>query len=168
MAIPKKVLNIFFASKMKHEILQHKTVFTAFDKAMTLSVKPAQVVKTLVVALDRGYAIVAVPANRNLDFSALKKAVNVMLKKMKSKSVKKVGIVKEKWIAKNLKGVKPGAVPPFGVLWNLPTFVDKGFLKEKKIIVNGGSHTESIRMNLKDFLKAVPDIIVGSFSKARK
>jgi len=67
-----------------------------------------------------------------------------------------------------LKGAKPGAVPPFGVLWKLPTFVDRALLKEKTIIFNGGDHKESIKMRPKDFLKVLPDAVIGSFTKARK
>mgnify|MGYP001616091866 CR=1 FL=1 len=67
-----------------------------------------------------------------------------------------------------MKGVKPGAVPPFGVLWGLPTFIDKRLLKEKKIIINGGNHEESIIIASKDLLKILPEAVLGNFSKGRK
>lgn len=168
MAAFKKLLSLLYEKKLKYEPVGHRTVFTAFDKAMTLGMKPSQVAKTLVISLDRDYAIAVVPGNRNLDFQSVKKAANIARKKAKEKLVKNIAIVKEKWIEKNLKGVKPGAVPPCGVLWSLPTFVDKGLVKEKKIIINGGNHEESIQMASKDLLKIMPDAILGNFSKARK
>lgn len=168
MAISKKVLNLFVLNKIKYEILLHRTVFTAFDKAMTLGMKLSCVAKTLVISLDRGYAVAVVPSNRNLNFQFVKKAANTVRKKMGEKSIKNIAIVKETWIEKNMKGVKPGAVPPFGVLWKLPTFIDKKLLKEKKIVVNGGNHSESIQMASKDLFKIMPEATVGNFSKARK
>ena len=153
MAISKKLLSLFAKNKLKYGLVPHRTVFTAFDKAMTLRIKPSQVAKTLVISMDRGYAVAAIPANRNLDFQSIKKAVNAARKKKKEKLIKNIVIVKEKWIENNMKGVKPGAVPPFGVLWGLPTFIDKRLLKEKKIIINGGNHKESIKIRSKDFLK---------------
>jgi prolyl-tRNA editing enzyme YbaK/EbsC (Cys-tRNA(Pro) deacylase) len=168
MAISKKLIGLLDEKKLKYEIIGHRIVFTAFDKAMTLEVKPAQVAKTLVISIDRDYGIVVVGAHRNLDFKSVKKAVNALRKKAKEKSAKNIAIAKEKWIEKNMKGVKPGAVPPLGVLWKLPTFIDKGLLKEKKIIINAGNHEESVMIKSKDFMKIAPDAILGNFSKIRK
>jgi hypothetical protein len=36
--VPKKILNFLKKSKVKYEIIKHKTVFTAFDKSQTLKV----------------------------------------------------------------------------------------------------------------------------------
>jgi len=85
MAVSRKLLKLLNDQKAKHEVIAHKKVFTAFDKAATLKVKASQVAKTLAVGLDREYAIVVVSSHRNLDFSALKKVCNTFTKKRRVK-----------------------------------------------------------------------------------
>jgi len=157
MPIPKKLINFLDKSKVKYEILKHKTVFTAFDKAKTLRVKENIIGKTLVVKMDKNYALVLVPANKNLDKDKLRKTAKA----------KSIDFVKEAWIKKNIKGAKIGAVPPFGSLWKLPTFVDKSLLLQPKIIVNSGDHKFSLKLLSSVFKKLIPDLVLGQFSKSK-
>lgn len=56
----------------------------------------------------------------------------------------------------------PGSVPPFGepILTGLKLFLDKGMLQNEKIAFNAGSLTNSIVMNMEDYLKvASPQIM---------
>jgi len=69
---------------VKHEILEHKTVYTAIDAAKTLKRKMSEVAKSLLVKADRDYYLVLLPADRNLDFEKLRKVVS----KEKGKEVK--------------------------------------------------------------------------------
>ncbi|MFC1630265.1 hypothetical protein ACFL06_01900 [Patescibacteria group bacterium] len=80
MPISKKILKFLDSGKVKYEPLEHKTVYTAFDKATTLKIPEKTVGKTLVVKLDRNYGIALIPANKNLDIGKLKKIVSNWLK----------------------------------------------------------------------------------------
>ena len=164
--IPAKVSK-FLERQGKHEILKHKKVFTAYDKAATLKIPEKMVGKTLVVKLDRDLALVLVAANKNLNKVKLKILVNETRKKAGGKLVKSIGFATEVLIKKNLKGVKVGAVPPFGALWKLPTFVDGGLMKNPKIIVNSGNHSRSLKINPTIF-KKLPSGIIGSFSQPKR
>ena len=64
-----------------------------------------------------------------------------------------------------IKGVKVGAVPPFGRMWKLPAFIDKTLAKEKEVILNSGNYNSSIRVKQKEFEKL--EVIAGNFSKPR-
>jgi Ala-tRNA(Pro) deacylase len=168
MAISKKVIKFLDKGKVKYEEVRHRTVYTAFDKAKTLGVPEKTIGKTLVIKMDRDFGIVLIPANKNLDKAKFKKVVNKQRKKLEQKAVKKIGFATESWIKKNLKGVKVGAIPPFGNLWKLPTFLDKSLLNNKKIIVNGGDYNWSFKISPTVFKKLVPDLILGNFSKKKK
>ncbi len=168
MPIPKKVALFLEKTKIKYKPLGHKTVYTAFDKAATLRLKPAVIAKTLIIKGDRELLIAAVPGNRNLDKNKLKKAVNVYRKKAGLKLVKNINFISERVAKEKFKGVKPGAIPPFGAMWKLPVFVEKGLLKNPKIIINSGDYNWSIKISPTEFRKLGPDLIVGNFGKARK
>ena len=157
MPIPQKITKYLEAKKLKYKTIKHKTVYTAFDKAATLKVPEKIVGKTLVIRLDRGFAFVLIPANKNLDKNKLKKNCKA----------KTINFVKEAWMKKKLKGVKIGAVPPFGAIFKLPIFVDSNFLKNPEIIINSGDYNWSIKTTPANFKKATPDLIIGNFSKPR-
>jgi len=158
MPIPKKILSFLEKVKAKHEVVEHRTVYTAFDKVQTLKVSEKIIGKTLILRINGSLAIVLIPSNKNLDKNKLKRI---------SKK-KKIDFAKELLIRRKIKGVKVGAIPPFGNLWNLPTFIDKNLLKQQKIIVNGGDYRFSIKIRSNDFKKLIPDLVIGSFSKVKK
>ncbi len=155
--MPAKVANFLKKQKVKYEVLAHRTVYTAYDLAQTLKKKLSEVSKTLVVKLDKGHAILVLPASRQVDFKALKKVLGV----------KKVEIDKEKVMVKLFK-VKPGALSPFhGVMAKLPVYIDKALMKAQKTVVQVGSFEESIHLKTKDLLKIVEGKL-ANFSKKRE
>jgi Ala-tRNA(Pro) deacylase len=163
MAIPKKIINFLEKAKVKYEIIEHKTVFTAFDKSQTLKVPEKIVGKTLILKANNSLVFVLIPANKNLDFKKIKKKI----KKDAERPKEKVELASERLIKKKIKGVKLGAIPPFGNLWKCQTFVDNSIKKEKEIILNGGDWNFSIKILTKDLKKLIPDLVFGSFSKKK-
>ncbi len=155
-------------NKIKYELISHKTVYTAYDKAATLKVKPEIVGKTLVLTTnEKNFLLALIGANRNLDKAKLKKILNNWRKKRKEKAIKTIDFASETTIKEKFKPAKVGAVPPFGFFWKLPTFVDRSLISKPKIIVNIGEYDCSIKISPKIF-KKLPDFIIGSFSKNKK
>ena len=74
--VPKKVEGFLAKVGAKYELVGHRTVYTAFDKAATLKVKPAQIAKVLVVKIDETLAMAVVGGDRNLDVGKLKSWLN--------------------------------------------------------------------------------------------
>lgn len=157
MPILQKLLKFINSARVKYELIEHRTVYTAYDKAATLKVPPKIIGKTLVLKRDKNLVIALIPANKKLNLQKLKKI---------TKS-KKLELVSEKLIKNRLKGVKVGAVPPFGSLWGISTFFDRNLMKEKEIILNGGDYNSSIKMKPKYFKNLIPDLIIESFAKKK-
>jgi len=158
MPIPQKLIDFLEKNKVKYTLVKHRTVYTAYDKVATLKMKPNIIGKTLVLKIDKNLAAVLIPANKNLDKNKLKKVAKV----------KNLDFVSERIIKNKLKGVKVGAIPPFGNLWGLATFIDKSLINQPKIIVNGGDCNFSIKISPAALKKIIPDLIIGTFSKAKK
>jgi len=152
-------------AKVKYELIEHRQVFTAQDKAATLKVKPNIIGKTLVLKIGKRISVVLIPANKNLDKNKFKKVAKAL---PTSRQVKNLDFISERIMKNQLKGVKVGAIPPFGNLWDFSTFVDKSLTLQPKIIVNGGDHNFSIKISPAVFKKLIPDLIIGNFSKFRK
>lgn len=141
MAVPKKTKNYLDKKLAKYDEVAHKTVYTAYDAASTMKRELKEIAKSLLVAADKAYVMVIIPAHMKLDMPKLKKAL----------SAKKVSIPNEKVMVKVFK-VKPGAMTAFGGLHKLETLVDKSLLKTKDVILSAGSFTDSVRMKAKDFI----------------
>jgi len=184
MAIPKKVINFLEKGKVKYEAIGHRTVYTAFDKAKTLKRGPLaggwrvgrspgkMVGKTLILKMDGKLTVVLIPANKNLDLQKFKKLAKALpaacLPDRQGRQVKKIDFASERLIKNKFKGVKVGAIPPFGNLWGLRTFIDNFLMKEKEIILNSGDYNFSIKISSNQLKKILPDAIFGNFSEKKK
>lgn len=151
--ISKKLEKFLEEHNINYDVLQHKTVYTAFDAAQTLKKKLEEIAKTLFLKADKKYVLIVIPASHRADLEKLKK----MLK------VEKLEIVKEAEMA-NVLNVKPGAVTPFGKFHGVPVYVDKSLLKSKLIVASTGNFSESILMKTKDLLETGAEV-VGAFAK---
>jgi len=155
MPASKKLINYLQKNKVKYEIIPHRTVYTAYDLSQTLKVKPDIVGKTLLLKVDKNYGLAVLPASKNIDLKKFKKVFKV----------KEVKIVKENLIKKILK-IKPGTQTPFGALYKLPVYLDKSLIRQKKIIVCGGSYNEAIKISVKSLIK-LENPKIGVFSKKK-
>lgn len=167
--LSKTLKKILDSNKIKYEVIEHKTVYTAFDKAATLRAKPGEVGKTVVVSLDgKEYSLGLIPANKNLDKKKVLSAFNKLRAKNKEKNYKKIDFAKEQWMKKSFKGVDLGATPPFGPLYKLPLFIDNALIKPGKIIINGGAYETSIKLAPASLIKLNTSSLKGSFSVAKR
>ncbi|MFH0852188.1 MAG: YbaK/EbsC family protein [bacterium] len=169
MPIPKSLLNFLDKNKVKYEIVKHRVVYTALDKAATLKLKPQEVAKSVVVSLDVKYHMLSlIPASKNLDKKKLLALVNKQRQKTKLAPFKKIDFAKEQWMKKSLKGIKVGATPAFGIFYKLPTFIDNALIKPSKIIVSAGDYQNSLKIAPAVLSKLDPTLIKGSFSQKKK
>src|SRR4030043_1388689 len=180
--ISQKIIKYLDLSKIKYEIVNHKTVYTAYDKAATLRVKPNVTGKTLILKADSNLIMVLAPGNKNLDLVKLKKLTKVKKLGFLSEKVLKNKFSAQGGYASGVKGIKLGAIPPFGDLWKLPLFVDRGLLREKSIFISSGIYEASFKVNPKIFENMIPakrvpgnfpkgkilGAVLGSFSKPKK
>jgi len=180
MPIPQKIQKFLDNNKVKYEPIEHRKVFTAFDKAKTLKVLEKIIGKTLVVRFDKNVGLVLIPANKMLDKKKLLQVVNKWqnsdgrIRIPRGRAGRDRGLryshadfVKEAWMKKNIKGVKLGAIPPFGILWKIPTFIDRSLMNQQKIVVNVGDWNWSIKINPANLKRIIPDLVVGNLSKTR-
>jgi len=166
MPIPKPLLSFLVKHTIKHEVIEHRRVFTAHDKAATLHVNPKMVVKTAVFQVGaKEHALVLVPAAKHINVKKVKTAVNVWLRKQSKRPEKKVDFTSEQWMKKNVPG-DVGATPPIPDLYHIPAFVDNALFKQPKLYLNTGSYEHSFLVNQANFKKILgEEYVKGSFAK---
>jgi prolyl-tRNA editing enzyme YbaK/EbsC (Cys-tRNA(Pro) deacylase) len=162
----KKLQKILDESKKKHEAIEHRTTYTAYDVAATLHLKLNQIAKSLLVKTNKPlihgakpYALIVVPADKNVDLKKLAKIMSTKDLRITKVEIPKEGVMKAQF------KVKPGSMAAFGSLYKLPVFVDK--VVKGQMIFAAGSFEESIKMKAEDFIK-IENAKIGSFSVAKK
>jgi prolyl-tRNA editing enzyme YbaK/EbsC (Cys-tRNA(Pro) deacylase) len=110
--------------------------------------------KALVLKIDDSFKLCVLSAAKKIDSGALKKHFGA--KKLR---------FADKDELKELTGLVPGSVPPFGKpLIDLELLLDQSILQNQKIAFNAGSLNDSIIMSVQDYLK-VSNPVVLAFSK---
>ena len=160
--LPAKLEKYLKKAGVKHNVLEHRTVYTAMDAATTMKRKMGEIAKSLLVQADKDYFLVLLPADYNLDFKKLGQCLGTQT----GKKIKTVKIPGEKIMADVLK-IKAGTMSAFGQLHNLPVIADKALLKAKKVVFSTGSFNHSVEMAVGDFVK-LENAVLGSFGVKRK
>lgn len=149
-AIPKALLAALDKRNLPFEVVSHRKVYTAYDLAQTMGEDLNRIAKTLLLSVDlpqikmKGQKVVlVVPASYRADFGMVKKQLKAT----------RVSLAPEKLFAKL--GIEPGTQPPFAALYgDALVLVDKALLKSRDAIFRAGSLTDSLRIKVKDYVKA--------------
>jgi Ala-tRNA(Pro) deacylase len=75
-----------------------------------------------------------------------------------------VELASEREIERLFPDCEPGAHPPFGSLYNLPTLLDESLAKDTEIVFEGQNHEEAYRMSFQDY-EAMEHPMKGDFAR---
>ncbi|HEX7121158.1 MAG TPA: YbaK/EbsC family protein [Gemmatimonadaceae bacterium] len=140
-------------SGVAYESLRHPPAYTAQEVAGSAHVSGKEMIKTLVVKIDGRMALVALPASEHLDLHQLKEATGA----------RAVELATEAEFASLFPGCDVGAMPPFGDLYGMDTYITESLTRDRQIAFNAGTHTEVVRMSYQDFERlAQPKMIVAA------
>lgn len=147
----KKWLN---AQSIIFKEVQHEPTLTSEASAKARGEDLSTGGKALVMKVGKDYKIFVLSASKKVDSSAIKKHFGV--KKLRFANAEEL---------KELTGLVPGSVPPFGAPFiNLELIVDDSIKNNSKIAFNAGSLTDSIIMKMEDYLK-ISEATFFDFSK---
>jgi Ala-tRNA(Pro) deacylase len=108
--------------------------------------------KTLVLKFDGQLALVVLPASERVDLHRIREAIGA----------KRVELASEAEFGSRFPGCELGAMPPFGNLYGMDTWVTESLTRDREIAFNAGTHTEVIRMAYADFARLAAPKTFGS------
>lgn len=106
--------------------------------------------KALILLTDIGFVQVVVPGDKKFKNSKLRKVIRT----------KDIRFATPDELATITDGILPGAVPPFGTLFNLTVYADEKLFVNDRIVFNCGERTASISMQSDDYRNVVRPIVV--------
>ncbi len=129
--------------KIPYSKTHHPEAFTAQEVAARAHVPGDQLAKVVVVKSGEKYALAVCPATHRVDLKKLSKTVGA-----------DVRLANEGEMEGLFADTQLGAEPPFGNLYDLPTYVDKSLAANKEIVFQAGTHEDTIKMSYADYKKA--------------
>jgi Ala-tRNA(Pro) deacylase len=136
---------------VRYSTILHSPAFTAQEASESAHISGKAFAKTVIVEIDRKYAMAVLPANRKVDLEDLREVTGTANIRMASEA--------------QMKSLFPdcevGAMPPLGNLYGLDVYVAPALAESGEIVFNAGSHTELIKMRFADFERAAQPRILS-------
>ena len=123
-------------------VLRHAAVFTSAEAAAIRGTPLSSGAKALVMKADEEFLMFVLPADRKLDSKQVRAALGCRSLRFADKDE-----------VDRITGLAPGAIPPFGNLFGLPTHCDERLGEHEMINFNAGDHAISISLLYADYLR---------------
>jgi Ala-tRNA(Pro) deacylase len=149
-----KLDEMLASRRVPFERLSHRPAYTANRVAQILHVSGKDVAKCVVLRTRRGYVLAVLPAPYRIDLETLGRQLND----------DDVQIASEEEIQQLFPDCEVGAMPPFGSLYHLPTFIDDSLAEDDRIVFEAQNHEEAIRMSYRDY-ETVEHPVHGRFAR---
>ncbi len=130
-------------NNVKYVTIKHSRAFTAQEVAASAHIPGKEMAKTVMVKIDGEMAMAVLPASHQVDLDALGKKTGA----------EAVELAAEDEFEELFPDCEVGAMPPFGSLYNLKTFMAAALAEDEEIAFNAGSHTELIQMSFSDYYR---------------
>ena len=140
MKIPKRLIDCLNESKAGYEILHHPEAITAQRIAQAEHVKGRRHAKVVMVKSGEEHVMAVLSADHQIDLEKAAKAMR-----------KAVSLDSEKEFKSLFPDCAVGAMPPFGNLYDVATYVDKSLAQEDYIVFEAGTHTDAIKLSYLDY-----------------
>lgn len=138
-----------------YTVIPHPAAYTAQEEAEAAHVPGREWAKTVVFFADADPAIAVLPATHQIALDRLSEAAGAERLRMATES--------------DLKDLFPecevGAMPPFGTLWHMPTYVDRSLELAGRIVFHAGSHREAVSLPFDEF-RRLANPVIADFAQA--
>jgi Ala-tRNA(Pro) deacylase len=144
MKIPLQLIDCLNESKVRYEILHHPEAVTAQRIAQAEHVKGRHHAKVVMIKSGEQRLMAVLPADHQIDLEKVGKVIG-----------KTASLDSEKEFKSLFPDCAIGAMPPFGNLYGLPTYVDKSLAAQDYIVFEAGTHSDAIKLSYRDYEKIV-------------
>jgi Ala-tRNA(Pro) deacylase len=128
---------------------QHQRAYSAQQIAALEHVSGKQFAKVVMVLADGEPAMMVVPASSWLRLDHAGAALH-------SNDVRMASEIE---FAPLFPDCEVGAMPPFGNLYGVPVYVDDSLARNEDIVIQAGSHTDTIRLSYIDFERLAEPVV---------
>ena len=155
--MPVKTLREFLdQKKIKYIAVAHSPAYPAQEIAASAHIPGREVAKTVMVKLDGKMSMAVLPASFQVDLKRLAEVAGAA----------KVELATEEEFKGLFPECEPGAMPPFGNLYDMQVYATESLAEDAEIAFNAGSHTELLKLSYADFEKLVKPTVAKFSSRS--
>ena len=136
-----------------YEVKQHSTAYTMPEVAAALHESGNHVAKVVMVAAGEQMAMCVVPSPYRLSMPKVRQ----MLGSSQAR------LAEEHEFSDLFPDCAPGAMPPFGNLYDVPVYVDRALAEQAAMVFRVGTHQDSMKVAYADFARLAQPT-VGEFA----
>jgi len=120
----------------------HPPAYTSQEIAGAVHVPGRQMVKSVMLKADEGPLVMAVlSANDTVNLDTLRREIGCQV----------LRLAREDEFLDAFPTCKPGAMPPFGKIFDIATFCEEDLSRNRDIEFNAGAHDETIQLAFADY-----------------
>ena len=149
MSISRALKEYLDREHVHYDVLPHPEAFRAAAIAHVLHPPEKEMAKVVIVKVDKQFVMTVLPASWQVDIHRLR---DVFM-------TDHVRLATEEEFKNLFQDCELGAMPPFGILYGLPVFVDRSLTEDDEIVFQAGTHSEAIRMRYIDFAALVFPVV---------
>jgi Ala-tRNA(Pro) deacylase len=153
-----KVKSVLDDAGVEYDVLPHAHTESATAEAEALGLSADDVAKTLVITTPDGYLRAVVPASCRIDLRKLGELAGT--------NRKHVHLASEDDLSRDYSEFPLGAVPPVGGSRRDKVVVDTRVAERDSVVVEAGSHEESVRLRTEDLVR-ITEAAVGDICSER-
>ena len=133
----KLLLDYLDRMQADYQLHRHATAYTAQEVAHTCHIQGRSLAKAVMVKLGHELAMVVIPAHYHVQVELLAHSLGV----------RSVALATEREFARHFPRCELGAIPPFGHLYGVRTFLIPSFDDQSPLAFNAGSHDSLLVMS---------------------
>jgi Ala-tRNA(Pro) deacylase len=149
MSISRALKEYLDREHVHYDVLPHPEAFRAAAIAHVLHTPEKEMAKVVIVKVDKQFVMTVLPASWQVDIHRLRDLF----------MTDHVRLATEEEFKNLFQDCELGAMPPFGILYGLPVFVDHSLTEDDEIVFQAGTHSEAIRMRYIDFAALVFPVV---------
>lgn len=127
-------------NRVPHSVIEHAPAFRSQLAAAAMHVPGRRMAKTVILQGQSQSYLAVLPACYQVDMERFAKAVGEPVK-----------LASEQRIRELFPDCELGAIPPFGRLYGVDTYVDESLTGEEEIVFPSGSQSDAMRISYRDF-----------------
>ena len=132
---------------VEYEVLRHEHSASSLETAQAAHVPGAKLAKCVMTEDYRGYLMVVVPADHQVEFDLLDEMLD-----------RRLELATEPELVDIFNDCEPGAMPPLGEAYGIDVALDESLARCDEVYFEAGNHDELIHLRGEDFR----DLMVGA------
>jgi Ala-tRNA(Pro) deacylase len=149
----KRLKEFLDGQHVKYVRMLHSPAYTSSEVAQAVHIPGRELAKAVIVKLDGTLAMAVLPASMHVDLKRLASVAHGT----------EATLAAENELSDRFPDCELGAIPPFGALYGMATYVDDALAKDEEIAFCAGTHHEVIKMSYADF-ERLEGTTAGRFS----